>query len=163
MLTQALSESLRSALSCVCYLCPYSVQTLRSATLINTAAPIQDTITDLASYRRLVNSLTDVDYTGSDVGLKRCCWGATRASNEMVITWSSPLMASYSVDYTSHKQINCHCNWVSVFPWKNSGRTKEKVSLFLDLGKKEEKCLVFPRATHFSFVFPPFFHGKMKS
>jgi len=33
LLTQALSKSLRSALSCVCYLCPYSVRTLCSATL----------------------------------------------------------------------------------------------------------------------------------
>jgi len=37
LLTQALSKSLRPALSCVCYLCPYSVQTLCSATLINRA------------------------------------------------------------------------------------------------------------------------------
>jgi len=59
--------------------------------------------------------------------------------------------------------VDSHCNWVFVFPWKNSGRTKEKVSLFPDLGKEKEKCLVFPRATHFFFVFPPFFHGKMKS
>jgi len=63
--------------------------------LINTAAPIQDTITDLALYRCLVDSLTDVNYTGSDVGLKHCCWGATRASNEMVITIDGKAMVAY--------------------------------------------------------------------
>ena len=56
------------------------------SSLTNTAAPVQDTITDLALYHCLVQSLTDVDYMGSGVGLEHRCWGAIRASDEMVLT-----------------------------------------------------------------------------
>jgi len=38
------------------------------SSLTNTIAPVQDTISDLASYCRLVDFLTDADYTGSGVG-----------------------------------------------------------------------------------------------
>jgi len=65
------------------------------SSLTNTAAPIQDTITDLASYRRLVDSLTDVNYTGSGVGLERRRRGATRASNEMVLTIDGEALVAY--------------------------------------------------------------------
>jgi len=65
------------------------------SSLSNTAAPTQDTVTDLASYRRLLDALTDAGYTGTGVGLQRCSWGATRASNEMVITIDGEVLVAY--------------------------------------------------------------------
>jgi len=65
------------------------------SSLTNTAVPVQDTITDLASYRRLVDSLTDVNYTGSGVGLERRCQGATHASDEMVLTIDGEALVAY--------------------------------------------------------------------
>ena len=65
------------------------------SSLTNTAAPIQDAITDLAFYRCLVDSLTDVDYTGSGVGLERRRRRATRASNEMILTVNSEALVAY--------------------------------------------------------------------
>ena len=65
------------------------------SSLTNTAASIQDAITDLAFYRCLVDSLADVDYTGSGVGLERRRWRATRASDEMVLTINSEALVAY--------------------------------------------------------------------
>ena len=65
------------------------------SSLTNTAIPAQDTITDLALYRRLVDSLTDVKYTGSGVGLERRRRGATRASDEMVLTIDGEALVAY--------------------------------------------------------------------
>jgi len=63
--------------------------------LANTTAPVQDTITNLASYHRLVDSLTDVDYMGSGIGLERRRQGATRASDEMVLTFDGEVLVAY--------------------------------------------------------------------
>jgi len=65
------------------------------SSLSNTAAPVQDTVTDLASYRRLLDALTDADYTGTGVGLQRRSRGATRASDEMVITIDGEALVAY--------------------------------------------------------------------
>jgi len=56
------------------------------SSLSNTAVPTQDTVTDLSSYCRLLDALTDADYTDTGVGLQRRSRGATCASDEMVIT-----------------------------------------------------------------------------
>jgi len=65
------------------------------SSLSNTAAPTQNTVTDLASYRRLLDALTDADYTGTGVGLQRRSRGATRASDEMVITIDGEALVAY--------------------------------------------------------------------
>jgi len=65
------------------------------SSLTNTAIPVQDTITDLASYRRLVDSLVDVDYTGSGVALERRRLGVTRATDEMVLTIDGEALVAY--------------------------------------------------------------------
>jgi len=43
--------------------------------------------------------------------------------------------------------------------WKN----KEKTFFVSRSRKRKGKGPCFSRGTHFFFVFPPFFHGKMKS
>ena len=65
------------------------------SSLSNTAAPTQDTVTDLESYRCLLDALTDANYTGTGVGLQRRRHGATRASNEMVITIDGEVLVAY--------------------------------------------------------------------
>jgi len=65
------------------------------SSLSNTAIHTQDTITDLASYRRLLDALTDANYTGIGVGLQRRSRGATRASDEMVITIDGEALVAY--------------------------------------------------------------------
>jgi len=53
------------------------------SSLTNTAAPLQDSITDF------------VDYTGTGVGLERRHCGATRASDEMIITVDGNALVVY--------------------------------------------------------------------
>jgi len=65
------------------------------SSLSNTAVPTQDTVTDLASYRRLLDALTNADYAGTGVGLQRRSCGATRASDEMVITIDGEALVAY--------------------------------------------------------------------
>ena len=61
----------------------------------NTAASVQDTVTDLTSYRRLLDALTDANYTATGVGLQRHSRGATHASDEMVITINGEALVAY--------------------------------------------------------------------
>jgi len=65
------------------------------SSLSNTAVPVQNTVTNLASYCCLLNALTNADYTGTGVGLQCRSCGATRASNEMVITIDGEALVAY--------------------------------------------------------------------
>ena len=65
------------------------------SSLSNTAAPTQDTITDLASYCRLLDALTNADYTGTGVSLQRHSLGTICAEDEMVITIDGEALVAY--------------------------------------------------------------------
>jgi len=63
--------------------------------LSNTAAPTQDTVTDLAFHRRLLDALTDANYNGTGIGLQHRSCSATCASNKMVITIDDETLVAY--------------------------------------------------------------------
>jgi len=65
------------------------------SSLSNTAAPAQVAFTNLASYRRLLDALTDADYPSTGVGLQRHSCGSACASNEMVITIDREALVAY--------------------------------------------------------------------